>query len=187
MPITFCCCCFPDDRRTAYLGWQTFKHIHAGGCGQPYHWLYPISNWSFGGPCPFDVSNTRLQGTIPEELYNGAGRLQQLSLNGCNFSGTISTHIGLLTGLSYLLAADNQFQGTIPEEMSLLTNLRELYLNRNNFTGTLPEGVCERLVRTWDNRIVADCAPDSVTGVAAIACTCCTECCETGTAICHEE
>jgi Leucine-rich repeat (LRR) protein len=134
-----------------------------------------------------EVPNTMLQGTIPEELYAGATSLKRLNLDGCQFSGTIKTEIGLLTNLVSVKLANNNFHGSIPTELSALSSLVDIHLNGNNFTGSLPEGVCENLpaINYWE--IVVDCAPNASSGIAPMTCKCCTACCDRDTRICQEQ
>jgi kinase len=133
------------------------------------------------------LSNTMLEGTIPEELYVGATSLRGLALDGCQFSGTISTMIGLLTNLLELNLADNNFHGKLPQELSAVSLLTLVRLNGNNFTGTFPEGVCTNLPATMERKIVADCTPNETTGIPPMHCECCTECCDRETEFCQEQ
>ncbi|CAB9520623.1 leucine Rich Repeat [Seminavis robusta] len=43
------------------------------------------------------LSNTNMQGTIPEELCTGLDNLWFFGLDGCNFTGTISSSVGIDT------------------------------------------------------------------------------------------
>lgn len=136
------------------------------------------------------LANTDVGGTIPEELYESLSNLQVLDLSGSQLSGTISTSVGLWSGLIQLSIASNNFSGALPEEIGSLTNLRIITLNGNAFTTEeVPEEFCafrDPTDRAWE--VVADCTPDSTTGIAAMACpiTCCTSCCDPTTGICKE-
>ncbi|CAB9527629.1 LRR receptor-like serine threonine-protein kinase [Seminavis robusta] len=128
---------------------------------------------------------TNMQGTLPEELYTELNHLRRLYLNGCSFSGTISSSLGLLTNLAGLNLANNHFHGTIPNEFEALTGLSQLLVNGNKLSGTVPVSVCQRFVyfRGKEVLLVADCLPNTETGVPPINCgdDCCTSCCgETG-------
>jgi hypothetical protein len=133
------------------------------------------------------VCNTMLEGTIPEELYAKATGLSRLNLDGCQFFGTISTMIGLLTNLVGLSIAGNNFHGKLPEELSAASSLAHVRLNGNNFAGTFPEGVCSNIpaINSWI--AVADCTPNASTGIPPMTCQCCTECCDRETGICQEQ
>ncbi|CAB9496646.1 leucine rich repeat [Seminavis robusta] len=73
------------------------------------------------------LSNTNMQGTIPEELYMGLDNLWFFGLDGCNFTGTISSSVGLFqTTLRHMYLANNNFHGTLPNEIDALALLREL-------------------------------------------------------------
>ncbi|CAB9521321.1 leucine Rich Repeat [Seminavis robusta] len=132
------------------------------------------------------VSYTNMQGTLPEELYGLTG-LYAFTGSGCNFSGTISSSLGLLTNLYVLELANNNFHGTLPNEIQALTTLRRLLVNGNQFTSTVPVAVCQNLYAEGiQSKVVADCLPDSETGVPAIQCSCCTSCCDnTGYCLAH--
>lgn len=55
-----------------------------------------------------------------------------------NFLGSISTHIGRLTGLQTLHLQSNLLTGPVPSQIGRLTALNELRLEANQLTGTLP-------------------------------------------------
>ncbi|CAB9496429.1 LRR receptor-like serine threonine-protein kinase [Seminavis robusta] len=136
-----------------------------------------------------DLSFTNMHGTLPEEVYTGLTDLRAFSGNNCNFSGTISSSLGLLTDLGWLDLSNNNFDGTIPNEIEALTELRRLLVNGNQFTGTVPMHVCHSAAYV-DNYggtslVVADCLPNQETGVPKIECAadCCTSCCD-NTGVC---
>lgn len=60
--------------------------------------------------CGFDRVRS---GTIPVETYD-MRQLQLLQLHHCDFSGTISDRIGLLSGLRVLTIYHNYFSGRLP-------------------------------------------------------------------------
>ncbi|CAB9509604.1 leucine Rich Repeat [Seminavis robusta] len=130
------------------------------------------------------LSNTKMQGTIAEELYKGLGSLEVLSVSNCNLSGTINTSLGLMTHLKRLHFANNHFHGTIPNEIEALTQLAEFLVNGNDLSGTVPISFCQtRYAGEVASKVVADCLPNTETGIPAIQCSsdCCTSCCdETG-------
>lgn len=55
-----------------------------------------------------------------------------------DLDGTISTSIGLLTGLTRLEYEESGVYGTIPSEIGLLTKLTGLNIDTNGLSGTLP-------------------------------------------------
>ncbi|CAB9519125.1 leucine Rich Repeat [Seminavis robusta] len=128
------------------------------------------------------LSNTNMQGTIPEELYTGLDKLQFFHLDGCNFTGTISPSLGLLTRLQELHLSKNHFHGTIPNEIEALTGLAELLVNGNDLSGTFPVPFCQNVYTDEKlSKVVADCLHNPATRAPAIQCACCTSCCdETG-------
>ncbi|CAB9496616.1 receptor-like protein kinase precursor [Seminavis robusta] len=127
------------------------------------------------------LSNTNMRGAIPEEIHSGLANLGALSLDGCNFTGTISPSLGLLTDLKKLHVSNNHFHGTIPSEIEALTLLRELQVNGNDLSGTVPVSFCTtRYAGEIGSKVVADCLPNTETGIPAIQCPsdCCTSCCD---------
>jgi hypothetical protein len=76
----------------------------------------------------FDMSNNKLEGTIPEELYD-LEDMEQLFLYDNQIGGTISTKIGDLWKLTHYQLSQNQLTGTIPETLKssedLLRSIRK--------------------------------------------------------------
>ncbi|CAB9523451.1 leucine Rich Repeat [Seminavis robusta] len=157
---------------------QVLKLDHTGIGGSLHSEIGLLSQLGWIG-----VTFTNMQGTIPGELY-GLKNLHTFAISNCNFSGTISSSLGQLTKLSTLHLANNQFHGSLPSEIEALTQLDNLLVNGNNeLTGTVPVSLCQNYFADEKKslRFVADCLPNTQTGVAAIQCTCCTSCCdETG-------
>ncbi|KAK2373560.1 putative LRR receptor serine/threonine-protein kinase [Trifolium repens] len=65
-------------------------------------------------------------------------RVTKLNLQGCNFHGFISPHVGNLSFLKYLNLANNSFFGNIPHELGRLFRLQKFYINNNSMTGEIP-------------------------------------------------
>jgi len=67
------------------------------------------------------------------------GSVETLAVRSQNLQGgTISTSIGLLTGLRRLDYDNNGMVGTIPTEIGMLTNLQGLDIDNQTLTGTIP-------------------------------------------------
>ena len=156
-----------------------------------------MGDTSISGTIPSEVSfltkleelrapNSNLGGTIPEESFTGLSNMAWMELNSCNFSGTLSTNFGSLYSLEYLDIANNAFIGSIPVEMSALSNLQHFSVNGNHLTGSFPGSVCQSMV-SKRREAVADCIPDKATGVVAMPCECCTECCDPSTKDCSPQ
>lgn len=67
---------------------------------------------------------------------------------GLNYSfGSIPTHIGLLTSLTYLNLNALNLAGTIPTQLALCRSLVTLILSNNNLRGSIPSqlGLCTKL------------------------------------------
>jgi hypothetical protein len=128
--------------------------------------------------------NNRLVGDIPDTFYNTTN-LFRLDLSECNFTGTISPMVGNLTDMTYFLIHGNAFTGTIPLELATRASRTsnavksrhwrsngDVQVQDNLFHGTMPSEFCELGgIKT----LVADCAPDPVTGDIELQCGCCTE------------
>ena len=88
------------------------------------------------------IAGQGLDGTLPTELfqYTNVTSINLGSPTGDinQVSGTLPTHIGLLTDLTSLILYRNRFSGTLPTEIGLLTRLANLQLYTNQLSGTLP-------------------------------------------------
>jgi len=96
---------------------------------------------------PMEISNkssealwisTREQCRWPQILCNKTGSAEALYVRKVKLLGSISTTVGLLTGLKDLYYDANGLTGTIPTEIGQLTDLRRLDIDDNNLTGTIP-------------------------------------------------
>ena len=60
-------------------------------------------------------------------------------------TGSISPHLGSLSGLKYLNLdhPDNNLTGTIPRELGNLTNVEQLHLRNNSLTGSIPSSLSQ--------------------------------------------
>ncbi|GJS18930.1 leucine-rich repeat-containing protein [Tanacetum coccineum] len=86
------------------------------------------------------LESSGLRGEISLSLFN-ITYLNQLSLYGNYFHGTIPMFIGSMTHLTILDLGVNQFTGTIPRFIGKMTQLTYLNLYSNNFTGTIPQSI----------------------------------------------
>lgn len=94
-----------------------------------------------------DVSNNRLEGTIPESV----GRLvslRVLNMSHNAFTGKIPTQLGGVTDLESLDLSCNQLSGEIPQELTNLTFLATLNLSDNRLVGKIPQS---RQFLTFEN------------------------------------
>jgi hypothetical protein len=64
--------------------------------------------------------------------------VQSLYLEDWNFTGSLVSEIGLLTGLKTISLTKNKIVGELPTSIGLLTALERLNLPRNQFQGPLP-------------------------------------------------
>ena len=95
------------------------------------------------------LSANMLTSTIPETIYMAS--LERMGLWGNQLSGTISTRLGNLKGITYIDMDANMLNGTIPTEIGDMRNIEWLYMNSNEFEGTIPSELASltRLERLW--------------------------------------
>mmetsp|Transcript_22456 Transcript_22456/g.48855 ORF Transcript_22456/g.48855 Transcript_22456/m.48855 type:complete len:607 (+) Transcript_22456:196-2016(+) len=100
-----------------------------------------------------DLSNNKLIGTIPEEVYS-AINLKKLYLFKNKLEGTISTRIGNLDSITHFHLSHNNLSGKIPNELksdgSGIRPLEYFNLYSNQLTGTLPQNMRLRNVYYFD-------------------------------------
>ncbi|KAF7027228.1 hypothetical protein CFC21_039290 [Triticum aestivum] len=85
-----------------------------------------------------DLSNNRLEGTIPESVGRLVSlRVLNMSHNG--FTGEIPTQLGGVTDLESLDLSCNQLSGEISQELTNLTSLTTLNLSDNQLVGKIPQ------------------------------------------------
>ena len=75
--------------------------------------------------------------TAWDGLTVSANRVTGLALSGWDLTGSLSTALNSLTGLTSLNLSDNQLTGSIPT-LSSLTGLTSLDLSDNQLTGSIP-------------------------------------------------
>jgi hypothetical protein len=84
-----------------------------------------------------DLSQSRLQGTLPSELIQLA-HLQHLDLNENFLKGTIPSEYGMFLRLRHFDLGDNQLTGSLPSQLGRLSHtLEELWLEKNRLSGSI--------------------------------------------------
>jgi len=73
-----------------------------------------------------------------ENLGCNEGSIETLAVRSKELIGTISSAVGLLSGLRRMDYDSNGLTGTIPSEIGLLINLKGLDIDNNELTGTIP-------------------------------------------------
>jgi len=73
-----------------------------------------------------------------ENLGCSEGSIEILAVRSKDLIGTISSAVGLLSGLRRMGYDNNGLTGTIPSEIGLLINLKGLDITNNKLTGTIP-------------------------------------------------
>lgn len=133
-----------------------------------------------------DIHDTLISGSLPDEFFTGLGEyLNVLDLSSSQFSGTLTTQLGSLSTVDWLLISDNQFTGTIPSEVGRMRSLNRLQINGNFLTGTVPQELCFLRGENALRDLKVDCSTTS-SGKIPVFCPagCCTECCNQDTDVC---
>ncbi|KAL7544006.1 hypothetical protein ACHAXR_013413 [Thalassiosira sp. AJA248-18] len=92
----------------------------------------------FAGGDEANDENPGLSGHILGPHIGQLASLEDISIYGNCFSGSIASEIGSLTNLVVLSAGYNWFSGTIPQEITNLASLRELWLEATAISGEIP-------------------------------------------------
>ncbi|KVH93368.1 Leucine-rich repeat-containing N-terminal, type 2 [Cynara cardunculus var. scolymus] len=125
---------FPEISSLTHL---QFLNLNLSGFSGPFPWqsLQSLNNLTYLslGDNPFEMN------PFPLEILK-LGKLQTLYLTNSTIQGTIPEEIGNLRLLQSLELSGNYLVGTIPKAITKLTNLQELELYDNELTGTFPVG-----------------------------------------------
>ncbi len=98
---------------------------------------YGVSTNAIGCVTNLDLSNNRLNGTLPIEL-SSLSELAGLSLHSNQLNGNIPADIGFLFKLEEIYLYNNNLTGSIPVEFGYLVNLSQLWLTNNQLSGSIP-------------------------------------------------
>ncbi|KAH9669520.1 hypothetical protein KPL70_021820 [Citrus sinensis] len=98
-----------------------------------------------------DISNSRIQDTIPDEFWESSSQLYSLNFSNNRISGEIP-NLSKATHLQYLDLSSNNFYGPLPPLSS-----NELYgidLSNNSFSGSIFQFLCHRLKESKELEIL---------------------------------
>ncbi len=102
-------------------------------------WTLPAAVGDFTEIRSLTIANASVEGPIPDEIYN-LSKLELLSLNNNNLTGSISPKIAQLTNVFAFAAENNKnLTGDLPKEIGQMQKLQGLMLNHTGITGMLPE------------------------------------------------
>lgn len=102
----------------------------------PGDWYGVIADDS-GRVIELNLSENELSGSISSELGN-LSKLEWLILSQNSLNGTIPSELSYLSKLTLLSVFSNQLSGSIPPELGNLANLEGLSLAANRLSGTVP-------------------------------------------------
>ncbi|XP_048333237.2 MDIS1-interacting receptor like kinase 2-like isoform X1 [Ziziphus jujuba] len=106
----------------------------------PCSWVGITCN-DFGSVINITLESSNLKGTLHNFNFSSFPSLLTLDLFDNSLYGSIPSHIGNLSTLTYLALDSNNFSGDIPSQICLLTNLRFLWLESNYLHGFIPPQV----------------------------------------------
>jgi len=148
------------------------------------------------------VNGNSMYGPVPESLFS-LKKLEVIRLDETlsadppwievsdeGFTGSISTEIGQLKNLKWLLLHSNPLSGTVPTELGMCEKLEMVRLHRTNIYGTMPREVCmlrdKNLYDESGSRgiLYADCSNNNRTNEPFLKCDCCTDCCDHTSQVC---
>ncbi|KAH9718107.1 hypothetical protein KPL71_022088 [Citrus sinensis] len=98
-----------------------------------------------------DISNSRIQDTIPDEFWESSSQLYSLNFSNNRIGGEIP-NLSKATHLQYLDLSSNNFYGPLPPVSS-----NELYgidLSKNSFSGSISQFLCHRLKESKELEIL---------------------------------
>uniref|UniRef100_A0A7S2PFU2 Disease resistance R13L4/SHOC-2-like LRR domain-containing protein n=2 Tax=Skeletonema marinoi TaxID=267567 RepID=A0A7S2PFU2_9STRA len=150
------------------------------------------------------VNGNSMFGKLPEGMYD-LKKLKSLFLHDTaeanspwlindqeGFSGSLSSSVGRLKDLEYLLLNNNPITGEIPSDLGNCTKLKVLRLHRTELKGSMPREVCMLRDKDLNNEngvgvLYADCRPNNRTEEPRVQCDCCTDCCDYTTNVCVQD
>lgn len=94
--------------------------------------------------------NSKLTGSI--DVFYNLPKLKRLSLNGCGFSGEISTKIGNLKLLETINLAGNNFTGNLPKELVASPVIGYFDVELNRLTGEIPDEILKHPKIDWQSK-----------------------------------
>ena len=142
-------------------GWKSLQYF--GAASNQFTGTVPVG--FSNALTSLDLSNNRLTGGFPLELYTKfphlellilsnnrlggrlsgllgkLGSLRDLHMSNCTLTGVLPENLMGLTSLEHLLFDNNMIKGSIPTSIAYLSLLKELDLGNNNLDGSLPSEI----------------------------------------------
>jgi hypothetical protein len=88
-----------------------------------------------------DLSNNRLNGSIPKEIFRLPLLSRFLDLSYNSLTGQLPSEVGSMRNLNQLMFSANQLPGEIPDSIGWCTVLERLMLDNNSFEGRIPQSL----------------------------------------------
>lgn len=133
-------------------------------------WLQHMTNLKH-----LSLQSTGRTGTIPDWFATSLPHLSMVDLGWNHLNGTLSTSLGQLEDLEYLLLNRNLFEGTVPPFVS--SNLQVFLADHNKFIGDLGPDFCDISILIADCGNPSEDCPDCTSDTQEVSCPCCTSCC----------
>lgn len=119
------------------------------------------------------LNNNEFEGSLPPEL-SALSDLEYLNLSENSFTGTLPSELASLESLKRLIMFNIELEGSVPLEFGLLEDFEVAELQGSGLT-EVEEALCgSDGSRSVKYTLIASCAGDP----PAVACSCCTHCCD---------
>ncbi|XP_047330019.1 probable LRR receptor-like serine/threonine-protein kinase At3g47570 [Impatiens glandulifera] len=108
----------------------------AGLSGVLPHFLFNMSSLRM-----ISLAGNRFHGSLPRDICTHLPKLEFLSINRNNLTGTIPRRIANCTQLKFIELGVNNFTGVIPQEIGNLKSLLRIIMDSNNLEGPIPDSL----------------------------------------------
>lgn len=101
----------------------------------------------------FHAENNKIEGPIPDGMFERLHHLQELTLQNNRLSGPLPKDMGSEAILRVVKLNNNKLTGSIPAEWDQMVSVESLHLQENQITGSIPTvvGTMTSLQELWLN------------------------------------